>query len=168
LCGPFYKLMAARARTSRSAAALFVFPACSSQRRLGHAISRGKIRPDIDKRRAVQAVEIDVPFDAQHLDHTHCNGIGSVGAMAMEALPQYGKSNGLKLEIPSYDFAAALKAAAASGAQLVVLSSAAFAKRREQPPGVPATTAAACMEDRQASTVPPKATRAGNRCDVQA
>ena len=36
-----------------------------------------------------------------------------------------------------------------------------------QPPGAPATTAAARMEDRQASTVPPEATTAGNRCDVQ-
>jgi hypothetical protein len=37
-----------------------------------------------------------------------------------------------------------------------------------QPPGAPATTAAARKVDRQASTVPPEAATAGNRCDVHA
>jgi BA14K-like protein len=37
-----------------------------------------------------------------------------------------------------------------------------------QPPGTPATTAAVRIEDQQTSAVPPEATTARNRCDVQA
>ena len=67
-------------------AALFVFPLVPANARLGHAIGRGKIRLDIDKRRTVQAVETDDgepgTIDAQQLDHTPGARTRLIGGMS--------------------------------------------------------------------------------------